>query len=76
MLLKILLVLGVIAAVYFIFFKKSTPVAKQPNADTASKKSDDDTMVPCEACGVFVSVKEAFIKEGKYYCSKSCMEGA
>ena len=74
MLLKILLVLGVIAAVYFLFFKKSTPVTQQKKKDDAAKKSDDDTMVPCEACGVFVSVKEAYIKDGKYYCSKSCME--
>jgi len=35
---------------------------------------DEDTMVPCEECGVYISVKEAFIKEGRYYCSKSCMD--
>jgi len=74
MLLKILLIVGVIAAVYFLFFKKPAPIEGGRKSDGGSKKPDDDTMVPCEACGVFVSVKEAFIKEGKYYCSKSCME--
>jgi len=74
MLLKILLIAGVIAAVYFLFFKKSAPLASSGEKDTPSKKNDEDTMVPCEACGVYVSVKEAFIKDGKYYCSKSCME--
>lgn len=73
MILKLLLVIGVIAAVYVLFFKKNVPVTKK-NPDSASKPTDDDTMVPCETCGVFVSVKEAFIKEGKYYCSKTCME--
>jgi uncharacterized protein len=74
MILKILLVLGVIAAVYFLFFKKSAPLSQQKKKDTSAKKPEEDTMVPCEACGVFVSVKEAFLKDGKYYCSKSCME--
>jgi len=74
MLLKILLVLGVIAAVYFLFFKKRPTVTQQKKGDASAKKADEDTMVPCETCGVFVSVKEAFLKDGKYYCSKSCME--
>ena len=74
MLLKILLVIGVLAAVYFLFFKKSTPVASQKKPHGGTEKTDDDTMVPCESCGVFVSIKEAFIKDGKYYCSKACME--
>ena len=73
MLLKILLLIGVIAAVYFLFFKKSTPVTSQKQ-DGGTKKSDDDTMVPCASCGVFVSVNEAFIKDGKYFCSEACME--
>jgi uncharacterized protein len=70
--LKWLLVIGVIAAIYFLFIKKSALPAsgKKPDA----KKGDDDTMVPCEECGVYITVDEAFIKEGKYYCSKSCME--
>jgi len=74
MLLKILLVIGVIAAVYLLFFKKSTPVTSQKRDESGTEKPDDDTMVPCESCGVFVSLKEAFIKDGKYYCSKACME--
>jgi uncharacterized protein len=74
MLLKILLVIGVIAAVYFLFFKKNSPIAPPKKQDDSTKKTDEDTMVPCETCGVFVSVKEAFIKDGKYFCSKACME--
>ena len=74
MLLKILLIVGVIAAVYFIFFKKGAPsVAAKRDGAT---QPDDDTMVPCETCGVFVSVKDAYLRDGKYYCSQSCMEQA
>ncbi len=70
--LKWLLVIGVITAVYFLFIKKSIPLTS--GKKTGSKTPDDDTMVPCEECGVYISIDEAFIKEGKYYCSKSCME--
>jgi len=71
MLLKLLLIIGVIAAVYFLFFKKSPALSGKKSAQP---KSDDDTMVPCETCGVFVTTKEAFLKERKYYCSQACME--
>jgi len=73
MLLKILLVIGVIAVIYFLFIKKPA-ITAESNEGKHTKKADDDTMVPCETCGVFVSVKEAFIKDGKYFCSKACME--
>lgn len=75
MILKILLVLAVIAIVYFLFFKKSAPLKTPNESKKGTDGSNDDTMVPCETCGVFVSVKEAYMKDGRYYCSKSCMEG-
>ncbi len=70
---KWLLVIGVIAAVYYFFIKKSTPLPPKPKQKSSKKVPKEDTMVPCEECGVFVSVEEAFLKDGKYYCSKSCM---
>lgn len=72
--LKWLLVIGVIAAVYFLFIKKSAPLPSKTKRD--AKQPDEDTMVPCETCGVYVSAEEAFLKDGKYYCSKTCMEAA
>ncbi|MDX9967151.1 hypothetical protein E0765_04320 [Sulfuricurvum sp. IAE1] len=66
--LKLLLLVGVIAAVYFIFFKKKS--LTPPPAD----KMQDEAMVPCAKCDTYVQVKEAFMKEGKYYCSRECME--
>jgi len=72
--LKWLLVIGVIAVIYFLFVKKRPAVAHGTPSQT--KAVDDDTLVPCENCGTFISIKEAFIKEGSYYCSKSCMEKA
>lgn len=66
--LKLLLLIGVITAVYFIFFKKK-------EIPSSSKKENyDDAMVPCEECETYVQLKEALMKDGKYFCSKECME--
>ena len=36
------------------------------------KKLDDDTLVECEACSTYVTVKESMVVHGKYYCSDEC----
>jgi len=36
------------------------------------KKLDDDTLVECEKCSTYVTVKESIIVSGKHYCSKEC----
>jgi len=36
------------------------------------KKLDDDTLVECEKCSTYVTVKESIIVNGKHYCSKEC----
>lgn len=68
MILKILIFLIVIFLIYLVFFK-----TKRPNLKKDSKKRlDAQTLVECETCKTFVSVNEAIIKNGKYYCSKEC----
>ena len=32
------------------------------------KKLDEDTLVECEKCSTYVTVKESIIINGKYYC--------
>lgn len=66
--LKFLLFAGLIAAVYFLFFKKTTLSAPKNDA------SQDEAMIPCAKCGTYVQVKETFIRDGKYYCSHECLE--
>jgi len=60
--LKILFVIAVFAVIYFLFFKKSK-----------AKKKELEDMVECDSCKVFVSLEEAIEKNGKYYCSKECL---
>ncbi len=59
-----LLILALIVGIYYFFIRK--PHRKE------SPKKQEEIMVKCEKCGIYVSSKEAIIQSGKYYCSKEC----
>ncbi len=61
-----LLLLAVVVYVIYLFFFRDGGFSKKIDKD------DSETMVDCEKCGVYISVKDAIIKDGKYYCSKEC----
>jgi uncharacterized protein len=65
MILKILLVVGLVAFVYFIFVKKK----KQQKKD---QESSD--MVECSTCGIYCELDSAILSSGRYYCSKECLK--
>ncbi|AFV98364.1 MULTISPECIES: PP0621 family protein [unclassified Sulfuricurvum] len=67
--LKLLLLIGVLVSVYFLFFKKKS--LKPPSSDN----SQEEAMIPCAKCGTYVQVKETLMRDGKYYCSRECLEG-
>jgi len=72
--LKLLLLIGVIAAVYFLFFKKSkTPLTEERN-ENRKERDEENTMVACESCGTYISTKEAIVSSGKFYCSEQCRD--
>ncbi len=64
MLLKILLLIFVILAVYWIFFKKKP---------LSPPKESSDEMLKCERCATYVSTREALLSGGHYYCSRECL---
>lgn len=66
--LKLLLLIGILVGVYYLFFKKK---AIKPSS---FDQSSEEIMIPCAKCGTYVQSKEAFAKEGKHYCSRECME--
>lgn len=66
------ILLGVIIYLIYIFFFRAKRGDVEQKKD---KKEDSQTMVECEKCSVFVSGKEAILKNGKYYCSKECAKG-
>lgn len=69
--LKYLLVVAVISIVYFFFIKKK-PI-KDSNSSKDSKLESND-MVQCPTCGTYCEVNDSILSNGKYYCSKECVE--
>ena len=76
MLFKLLLVIGVIAVVYFFFIKKSMPLTKERKSAKKSTPQDDETMVECAECGTYITTGEALISSTKFYCSTECRDKA
>ena len=68
--LKWLLVVVVVAAVWFFFIKKK-PLPSEKPSKKKEKPSDDD-MVECKTCSVYVTLNEALLQDGEYFCSDEC----
>jgi len=71
MILKVLLIIGVIGIVYFMFIKKK-PISNNKNTKKRENLQDND-MIQCSECGVYVEVSEAILSSAKYYCSTECI---
>jgi uncharacterized protein len=67
--LKILLLIAVFVSVYFIFFRKKDKSVSHDKKD----QIEGDELIPCSVCGTLVSEKEILISDGKYFCSKECL---
>jgi uncharacterized protein len=72
MILKLLLIIGVISIVYFMFIKKKPENISKTKSDKKESK-DADEMVECANCGVYAELDESFLSGSKYYCSKECL---
>lgn len=68
MILKLLIFAIAGLFIYKFFGGKLPSIAKSPQ----EKKLDEDTLVECEKCSTYVTIKESIIVYGKYYCSKEC----
>jgi uncharacterized protein len=71
MILKAIFIIALLFLVYIYFFKKNR------EKDIQDKKKDEkiiDEMVECPSCKTYVSQKEALLSNGKFYCSKECLE--
>jgi uncharacterized protein len=71
MILKVLLIVGVIAFVYFFFIKKKPLIKNATKEDTKLQSSD---MVECSSCGVYAQVDDSILSGASYYCSQECLE--
>jgi uncharacterized protein len=70
MVLKIVAVIVIIFLIYILFFKKNR------EKELFAKKNEriTDEMMECPTCKTYVSQKEALLNNGKFYCSKECLE--
>ncbi len=64
------IILGIIIyGVYFLFFRKSSLFNNKDK-----KLEDSETVVECQECGVYTSVDEIILRDGKQFCSKECAQ--
>ena len=68
MILKLIIFAVAGLLIYKFFGGKLPTLGKSPH----EKKLDEDTLVECESCHTYVTVKESLIVNGKYYCSQEC----
>lgn len=60
----LILVVLVVAVVWYFFRKK----------DLAKKQNDNQTMLECDVCGIYVSSQDCLRYQEKHYCSIECMQ--
>lgn len=73
MILKVLLVIAVIAVVYFMFIKKKPLKNSSSTKHKEDKKSQINDMVECSTCGTYAELDEMIISNNKYYCCDECI---
>ncbi len=64
-----LIIFAIAGLMIYKFFGGKLPTIGKSFED---KKLDEDTLVECEKCSTYVTVKESIVVNGKYYCSKEC----
>jgi len=74
MILKLLLIIAVIAVVYFLFIKKKP--LKNNKHKKAKEKLQSNDMVECKTCGIYAEVSDSILSGSSYYCSQECLEKA
>ncbi len=66
MILKLIAIAVVFYFIYKLFGGKLPSVSKSKE----NNKLNDDTLVECEKCGTYVTVKESILIGSKYYCDE------
>jgi uncharacterized protein len=64
-----LLIFAIAGVLIYKFFGGKLPSFTKSSHE---KKLEEDTLVECEQCSTYVTVKESMIVSGKYYCSEEC----
>ena len=73
---QILVILGVIGLVYFLFIKKKPLSTNKPKDKQKNETPKSNDMVECATCGTYASIDECILSNSKYYCSDECVDKA
>ncbi len=68
---KFLLIIITLALLVYILIR---PILKNNKPRKKPKDESIEEMQEWAYCGVYTSANEAFLSQGKYYCSKECMQ--
>lgn len=69
------IVVGVlIVLVYFLFIKKKPLASENTKSKKNKEKLNEDDMVECQKCGTYITLSDALLKEGQYFCSDECLK--
>ena len=70
MILKLIAIAVVLYFVYKLFGGKLPDFGLTGLKSKEDKKLDEDTLVECEKCSTFITVKESLLIGSKYYCDE------
>jgi uncharacterized protein len=73
MLLKLLIIGGVLYALYRFAGGKLPTLGSGSRKEEREPEGEEETLVECAKCGTYVVKKEAILYKGKYYCSRECL---
>jgi uncharacterized protein len=71
--LKLLIIAGVLYALYRFAGGRILPERSPREAEEKGDGEEEETLVECARCSTYVVKKEAFLFKGKYYCSRECL---
>lgn len=67
------IIVALIAFIYFFYIKKKPSKVSSSKGEPKSEAKAND-MIECTHCHVYSELSECIISNGKYYCSKECIE--
>jgi uncharacterized protein len=73
--LKLLIIAGVLYALYRFAGGRILPQRSEPPKKKGKKSEDEETLIECAKCSTYVVKREAILFKGKYYCSRECLPG-
>jgi len=67
-----LILLGIVAVWVYRLMGGKVPILDAEEKPSAHD-TDGDTLVACDTCGTYVTIRESITIAGKHYCSQECI---